>query len=259
MSSRIYKNHQVHIGVPFYVKNTQIYRNFDGTAAKIEANKNDEAFFDPVAEAEERSERILAEARQEAARIIEDAKCRAEEIVASAEADAERIKDEAEKKGKQDGYKKGLEEAKDEFCNILGEIGKIRDQARKEYGLLLDSAEADIIHMVLDIARKVIETEVSVNREYLLEIIKNAILRCTDRDNIILKVSPHDFDFVLESREKLNAMVDGIEEMEIRKEASLARGSCVVETRYGIIDAGINTKMDKIVEEFNRLISAEKF
>jgi flagellar assembly protein FliH len=48
--------------------------------------------------------------------------------------------------------------------------------------------------------------------------------------------------------------VEGIGELNIKKDTSLKTGGCIVETAYGTVDASLQTKFKKIESAFRNVI-----
>jgi len=188
---------------------------------------------------------------------LEKARKQADEIIRQAELEAAKILEEA--KEKQKGFEKGYEEAKSQYEDLIQEAELIRENALKEYQETLQSIEKDALNIILDISRKVIGTEISMNKEKLLEMIAQAFERCSNRENITLKVSSADYDFIIENKDRILSMVEGIGQLEIVKDQALKLGALILETPYGSVDAGMDTKLKKIEEAFFKVLASRKF
>lgn len=165
---------------------------------------------------------------------------------------------EIEEDSRQKGFEKGYEEAKSQYEDLIQEAELIRENALKEYQETLQSIEKDALNIILDISRKVIGTEISMNKEKLLEMIAQAFERCSNRENITLKVSSADYDFIIENKDRILSMVEGIGQLEIVKDQALKLGALILETPYGSVDAGMDTKLKKIEEAFFKVLASRK-
>lgn len=255
MSSRVLKNDQISLGRPFYIKTSVgfevVEKNYD----------EDQEKYSDVLEAEEEMEdpasileRVREEAQKEAEYIIESAKIEASKIIAQAEEEAAGRAANIEKEAAERGYSQGVQKAQSQYENILQEAQSIREQAKAEYKQMLEGLEKDFIEIVLAIARKVIGEEVRINKENILFLIKQAFEKCTNKDEIVLKVSDADYEYVVKNREKLLKMMEGAGKFEIKKDPSLNDASCILETPLGSVNAGADTKLDKIEEEFLKVV-----
>jgi flagellar biosynthesis/type III secretory pathway protein FliH len=54
---------------------------------------------------------------------------------------------------------------------------------------------------------------------------------------------------------KILLNVEGFGEVEVVKETSLEKGSCVVETKFGTIDGGIKTRMKQVEQEVYKILN----
>lgn len=84
--------------------------------------------------------------------------------------------------------------------------------------------------------------------------VRQALEKCSNREDLTIKVSSQDYDFLVENKEKLLSMIDGVGNLDIKRDPALKTGDCLVETSYGNIDAGVQTKIRKIEEAFLKIV-----
>ena len=248
MYNKIVKNYQVNMGMPFQIRtplNVHTIReaqSFDHQEEEFVEPDDEVNAGDIIENAREEAEMIIKEAQYEAMRILEEARVKADDATAAIEEEA-----------RQRGYEEGVEEARAQYDELLNEAQSFREQTIAEYNQVIASMEADIVKMVLDIAHKVLGTEIR-NKDNVLMIIKQAIEKCANREHIVVRVAPDDYDYLFENKDVLLSMVEGVGELEIKKDNSLKQGACVVETSYGSVDAGVQTKLLKIEEVFMKAL-----
>lgn len=245
MYSKIFKNYQINLGNPFQVK----------VPVSIETIKTVDISVEPETDNEdvkEDPEEIIEKAREEASLIIREAEFEASRILEEAKAEAERECEKLKEEARQAGYCDGEEAARKQYEDLIKEAELIRENAKIEYGEILAGLENDVVEMILDVSRKVVGTEISQNRETILHLVRQAFEKCNSSENIILKVSPEDYDYLSENRELLISMTETAGDFDIKKDLSLKPGFCVLETPFGSIDAGVETKLAKIEEAFRK-------
>lgn len=251
MSNKVYKNYQVNLGIPFQVKPLFNYQNIK----RIEAlNLNDDEISESNIEIPESKEQIIENAKNEAELIIREAQYEADRILENTQAEAEENKNKIFEEAHQIGYNEGYNQAKQQYEDLINEAELIRETAKIEYKETLDNIENDAINLILDIAKNVIGTEISFHKEDILYLVKQAFEKCANKEIVLLKAASDDYDYIIANKAKLLSMLEGVGELKIKKDNSLKVGSCVVETPYGSIDAGIHTKMKKIEELFKQMI-----
>ncbi|HHW47989.1 MAG TPA: flagellar biosynthesis protein [Clostridiaceae bacterium] len=248
MSRGIYKNYQVNIGIPF-----QICTPISPHVAKA-ADEEDAKVEEPENNPEVDPQDLLAEAREKAGLIINEAKLEASKILKEAEEKANILANEIIENARKAGYEKGYMEGKKQYESLIKEAEFIRERAKTEYKEILAGIEPDIINLSLEIANKVLAYEINVDKESILPLVKQAVEKCTNRESVTLKVSPDDYDTVCQNIEKLRTMIEDLGNLQVMKDFSLKSGNFFVETLYGCIDAGIETKLRKIEEAFKLVI-----
>lgn len=253
LSNRIFKNNQVNMGLPFQIRpvfNINTIRHVDPLES-VGEKKEENTASEP--ENRESCEEIIAKAREEVEFIIKEARYEAVKIVDQAQKEAQMDSLKANEEAKQKGYEEGIHQARQQYEDILNEAEFIREHAKADYQEVLAGIESDVINTVLEVAKKVIGVELSFNKEDVLYLVKQAFEKCGNKEHVVLKVSPEDYDYLVDNRDKLLSMIDSVGELEIRKDVSLKEGGCIIETPYGSIDAGVQTKFKKIEEAFRQI------
>ena len=229
---------------------------FDGGTAVAEAEK---AFGEAeriVMDARGEGAEILAEAYAEASRIINASKDEAgkyyEQVCGQAAAEAAELCEQAALRGELEGR----EEGRAAYDALISEAYQLRAEAEEYYKKLMAGAEGDAVDLVMAIARKVIVEEISYNRKSLINLVKDAFRNCSIKENAVLKVSAEDYEYVLQNHEQILSMTGGIDNLDIKRDLSLGRGACVIETPFGNLDAGVSTRLKKIEDAFYSLLSA---
>ncbi len=244
--NKIFKNNQVTYGRPFQVKIPLNLQNIEEPDPGIEtdeepdeAEKSSPGPEELLEQAKCEYELILKEAGFEADRLLEQARQEAEE-------QAEKLFEEAWQKG----YAEGMEAARKQNEAILEEAEQIRLSASEEHESILAGMEAEIVELVLDIARKAVAGELATNRGVIMQLAADALSKCSSKNGAVLRVSAEDYSYLNENMETLKSMAEGADDLEIKKDHALKQGDCIVESLFGSSDAGVSTRMDKIEEAF---------
>lgn len=193
--------------------------------------------------AREEAELIIKEAEYEAARILEDARTEAEK-------NTKAVLEEAWQKG----YDEGNGSAKEQYAGIIQEAEAARESAMEEHDQVLAGMETEITELVAEVSRTVIGNELATNKDTIIYLVRQALEKCSNKNNLVLKVAPGDYEYLMENRERLNMMVQDTGDMEIRQDLSLEPGACLVETSFGSVDASAQTRLRKIEEAFRDIL-----
>jgi flagellar assembly protein FliH len=220
-------------------------------AARIEAQGQ-------LAAARAESAEILTAAGRDAIGIVDAAKEEARGLIEQARQNSETERQAALEQARQQGYQQGYEEGKAAYDGLVAEAESLRDEAAAEYKQLLSGAEADAVELVLAIAKKVVGEEMVMNRQNLLVLIKDAFSHCSNKEQVVLKISSDDYDYIRANKDVLLSMVEGVGRLELKRDLSLRPGACFVETPFGSIDAGVATRLSKVEDAFYRLLAGDR-
>jgi len=200
-----------------------------------------------VQAAKQQAAELLAQANQE----INEMKVRADREAAQ---EAERVKavalEAAKQQGHATGLQQGLDEAKRQMAEQLKQTADICNAmvaaAEQESRRILLEAEPKIIELVLAISRKIICDEVEERPAVVLGLVRGALERVRDQNQIIIHVSPEDYEFILQSRQLLQTVVGAERSLTLTADAVLGKGGCLIETSFGTVEAGIDTQLESI-------------
>lgn len=162
-------------------------------------------------------------------------------LISRAKEEANSIREAASR----EGYQAGIEAAQED-------LQRLRDGIDVFYGAkqeIFDAVAPDILEISLDIAKKIIKTEISEHPDVILENIK-AILKDLSKEEtkIMIKVNPAQVALM---KEKVPDAVEtaGLEaKVMIIPDENIMEGGCLVTTTNGVIDATIETQMSIICE-----------
>lgn len=244
--NKVFKNNQVTYGRPFQVKTALNLLNIVQLEGDAEVTEN----MDDDRESPLEPGDLLEQARKESVLIIKEAGFEADRLLEQARLEAERKSESLLEEAWQKGYAEGMEAACAQNECILAEAEQIRLSSAQEHESILAGLEAEIVELVLGIARKAVAGELATNRDVILQLIADALPNCSNKNNAVLRASPSDYDYLNDNKEKLFTMTEGADGLEIKKDCMLKMGDCIIETPLGSVDAGVNTRLDKIEEAF---------
>ena len=193
------------------------------------------------ARAQAEADRIIAEGKAERARLIQgaDAKGHAEGWARGLE--------EGRMKGMEEGRAAAIEETRTELAPFLAALEEAITSFEQEREKSRLSAARDLVVLAADVARRVthrsIELDPSVVRDQLAEVLAMVL----EPSGIIIEVHPDD---VQTCHEVLPGFIEGraqSSDIKVRERDDLARGSLVVRTCGGEIEASIDGQLDRII------------
>src|SRR5216117_334649 len=106
--------------------------------------------------------------------------------------------------------------------------------------------QRELLELALGVARKVVQQELAERPEIWLGMIRAAVKRAVDRERITLRVPPPLMAFLRGSLAALRASLEDVKDLELVEDPSLPAGGCVIESRSGEVDIGIETQLDDL-------------
>ncbi|MHB1392429.1 MAG: FliH/SctL family protein [Clostridia bacterium] len=250
--SKIYKSSHISIGTPKSIIN--IFKSDSKPNPRAEAIIDESANDDY---SEEVANSIIEEAKQMYLKIIEEANSEAQSIVSAADVEAQNLKSAAIENGYREGYDSGNFEGRREAQTVIDEAAELREFLDNRRENFYKEVEEQVLQLVLELAKKVIGDELTQNNEAILSLVNQALQKCAFKKNLILKISPQDSDFIIENKNRICMMVEGISDIDIVSDLSLTQGSCIIETPSGEINSSIDVQIKEIEKIFTYLLRNE--
>ncbi|MCP4692774.1 MAG: hypothetical protein GY859_32330 [Desulfobacterales bacterium] len=154
------------------------------------------------------------------------------------------LEKEAYDKGFNEGMTSGLASGKKEIepalnsCTIaLSDLERIKEELRLH-------AERAAVELAMGIARKIIQKELAADAGIVISVIREALTKIVDHENIKIKIRSEDLRHVQASGHQFTDLVGSMESITIEEDDSIGIGGCQIETNFGDIDATIKTQLE---------------
>lgn len=216
-----------------------------------------------IEDAQAQASEMIAEAQQ----MVEQAQMQANQIVQEAMAQAQQAAEEARQQAGQQGYEEGREagliegrQAGESQLHQMIEALKFQfvDLVRLRRKVMLDM-ESEIVKLSWEVARRVVGEELKSNREVIVGVVRSAVATLGERDEIVVRVNPSEFEAVKGHQKKLEAMVEGLKKFVVQADGAIEPGSCSLETNLGNVDARIETQFEAIRQGLDELCEIRSF
>ncbi len=215
------------------------------------------AAFEEVRRKTNQAQKVKQEAEEEATMIVSEAEKRVAELQASAESRLETAEREASKKGREEGREEGYKEGVAEAERLVGRLHVILDRAMDKRAEILAETEAQVIELVLLVARKVVKVISENQKSVVIQNITQALRKLKTKSDVIVRVNLADLQLATEHVKDFVQMTENAKKMQIVEDSTVDRGGCVIETDFGEIDARISSQLSEL-EETNTRCGADK-
>jgi flagellar biosynthesis/type III secretory pathway protein FliH len=165
---------------------------------------------------------------------------RAEQVLSEARMQAERLRAAAERESREAGYAAGLRQG-------LADTAEVAARFHAALQSALDGLEADVLALVRRIAAEVVGAELAQRPEAVADVVRTALAAVRNRRSVTVCVHGDDLPLLEPRRAELAEPLSRAGELRLRRDDSVPRGGCRIETEVGVLDARIDTQLDLIV------------
>ncbi len=206
--------------------------------------------------------RILKRAQEQAQQKLDAARSQ----IADMEKEAQKkAYDESFPKGQQEGFKKGEAEGKaaaqaqikeavmaerqafqgnvTPVTTMLQDLANIINEHRQS---IITQAESDLLLLSVDIAKRLVGRELSVDKEVIRPIAIEAISLVTERSNILVRVNPDDLAVMEDEVPNLQLIFPDLGLVKVEADETVERGGLMAVTRENEVDMRLSTRLASI-------------
>lgn len=151
-----------------------------------------------------------------------------------------------------EGVRGGCKQAEDKLCTLFQALQDVTKQLQEEKCNIWQKSETEIIKLVLAIVQKVVGYEVVNNNQLIEKVVAEALSHVGKQKIISIRMNPADVTKLNESEITTNASAaDSVfdNKFEVVADQKISPGGCVVETDFGCIDAQLETRINKVINE----------
>ena len=208
----------------------------------------------------------IASAEAELAQVRETAAQKERETAAGIEAVKEQARSEGRTQGHAEGmdsgYKAGLEKARAElsaqyrqkFTGLAEMLEGISAKLEERFAELAALNEPRMLRLWQEMLEKMLQREMILEPEGVLNVFSDILARLSDKNHILVYVSPGDLSLLQENLQgEFEDVLRGVRHLELKSDTSVDKGSCIVETNLGVYDARWRTQLDQIDTEIEKL------
>lgn len=125
-----------------------------------------------------------------------------------------------------------------------------------ESGRLADQARADALEIGFQVARRILEQELSSGPEPLFALVRSAVRRLGDARRLVIKLHPADAERIdtTDGRQKLGL---SLMQVEVAADPSLTPGDCVIESDQATVDGRLATRLDEVKRSVESALAEE--
>lgn len=191
--------------------------------------------------------RAVEQARAQAEEILLEARSAADQLIRQAQAEIEQAK--------QDGYRQGQSEARNEIQQALSAVHAMVEETREWQSSLVNHGEGFLTEMLKEIAQTMFGEGVNLD-PHALQLNLNRIMEHAQRlGDLNILLNPRDAHLLEPSWSQYQLMITG-SKVRIIPSEKITPGGCVVKGSMGMVDGRVETQLAAVLNSLDELALA---
>ncbi|MEW6379322.1 MAG: FliH/SctL family protein [bacterium] len=190
-----------------------------------------------------------------------------EEILGAARQEAGKIREEAFQQGLSQGLAQGLaqglsqgreegrkecrKEIRDRLLPLEDTLKRLINRIEQVQQIILTKQEQEIIQLCIEMARKIIHTEISQNREIILANLREGLKFVGNHKVTGIKLNPRDLDRIHQAQEEISQSFLNLDGVSLEGDPGILPGGCLIQTDLGYVDASMETQLRALDKTFS--------
>lgn len=152
------------------------------------------------------------------------------------------------------GYEEGIikaEEVMRETYNAMfsedkTQMQKLIESMHEQFVHLHKKSEYLVLRFAIAVAEKIVKRSITMDDKIILSQIKDALNRIVGVDQVKIRINPDDAELVKSNKSTIKGTSDSIREIVFETDDKIERGSCIIESESGNVDARIASQLSKL-------------
>ncbi len=178
-------------------------------------------------------------------------------IIKEAYDQADAVKEASKNEGYEIGFNEGLNNGYSEVESTINEVLEMKNKYYQKYEQIKNDSQKEITEIILSTVEKILNKRIEEDYELVKGLVEKALVKCAFTANLVLRVAADDYDGAISLKRYILSLTEGVEDIEIRQDAALAPGSCIIDTDAGSVDSSIWTQFEIVKSKFEELLRNE--
>ncbi len=217
-----------------------------------------------IAAKEQRASDMLKEAQVQADILRQKAQADYDQLIKDAQLEIDAAREKARQAGHDEGFTAGQQAGEAQIRQEMQ--ASINDAAKQAQKTLHDAdiaaadyvqrSEDEIVSIAMAVVDKVLPQHFIDAPQVILPLVKQALAKVKDQQQVIIHVPAASYDLVLMMRDEYRSLLTGADAtLEIQADEMLHPGDCVIETPNGSVDARLATQLELIKSAVQEVMS----
>jgi flagellar assembly protein FliH len=178
-------------------------------------------------------------ARKMAERLMADRVREMEEV-------AQERSEAAYRSGLEDGRSLGVQTTREEMAPVLEVLRGMTQEIDVQRDALLEGTERTLLQLSMTVTRRILQAELTVRPEAVLDILRMCLSQIKESSKVVVRVHPEDERVLRAEEGELRAAMGQFGAWELREDAQVPRGGCLIDTDFGVLDGRLESQLEEI-------------
>ena len=124
-------------------------------------------------------------------------------------------------------------------------LNGVIDSLQKTVPQLVHETESALIQLALESAQKIV-AGMPINSKLVESVVREALQQAEDTAEVAIQLHPEDLALLQKHKSDVLKTAPNSKPLQFSSSAEVTRGGCLLRTRFGIIDARRETKLDQL-------------
>ncbi|AKU93026.1 FliH/SctL family protein [Vulgatibacter incomptus] len=137
------------------------------------------------------------------------------------------------------------------ISRVVASVERLRSESER----LAEQARADALEIGFQVARRILETELSASAEPLFALVRSAVRRAGESRTLTLRLHPADKELIEQSggAERIDVLLAA--KLKLAADPSLSRGDCMVDADFASVDGRLDTRFAQLERSVGRALA----
>ena len=126
-------------------------------------------------------------------------------------------------------------------------LNGVIDSLQKTVPQLVHETESALIQLTLESAQKIV-AGLPINAKLVESVVREALQQVEDTAEVVIQLHPDDLALLQKHKSDVLKPPPNSKPLQFSSSAEVTRGGCLLRTRFGVIDARRETKLDQLRE-----------
>jgi flagellar assembly protein FliH len=156
-------------------------------------------------------------------------------------------------KGEAEGLATAQKGYDDRITQIQERVASILDSLEKSKNEIYENAHSMLLRVCLELVKKIIHTEPSINPDIVLSVIKKSLSYIADKEKLVIRVSKDDFENVSSKKDFWLPVAERVASIEIEQDERIEKGGCIIESNSGVADGRLGVQLEELGELVDKI------